>query len=181
MRRLILTSAALALAAGFSGCRTPPPGHARILNSHAPYGAPKAPPFNTRQNIQVPSAPVTERGYVAPYAEAVPGAIAVPAQPGVLVPGQPGGMLVPAQPPMTPPPGTGALDPRDPRNRGAEPRRAPPPERRDGAGLRSEAEPRRDGPSRLDIGELEPNRTAEAKPKSDDRTDDVTKYVPPGD
>ena len=70
-----------------TGCGTPPKRKPAILSSYAPYGAPKAPPINSRQAIGVPTAPVMEggRGQAIPVVPLVP----APQQAVPLVPANP--------------------------------------------------------------------------------------------
>lgn len=74
-----------------AGCHAAPKTKPQILGSYAPPGSPQAPPLNSRQPIDVPSAPVMQPRPAA--------AIVTPA-PALQVGPPPAGYLVPAQPPQ---------------------------------------------------------------------------------
>jgi hypothetical protein len=81
------TFAQAALVVAIVGCTSGPKQKPRILRSVSPPGAAQAPPLNSRQPIEVPSAPV---GQPATLVQPVP---LVPTAPATVVPVQPG--LVP--------------------------------------------------------------------------------------
>lgn len=68
MGAILKTWAPVMLAAVAVGCCHTPPYKAAIINSHAPAGAPQAPPLNSSRAIQVPMAPVTRPAVAVPVA-----------------------------------------------------------------------------------------------------------------